>query len=354
MEDSILCPKCGFLSRSGVLCDACGFYCSEKVQMAPIEPTINLFNIEPYIIDTGKFDNLLHGSVVRQFEQEFCQYVGAKYACSTSSATAAIFLSLHANTQAGDVLEIPSVLPPVVANAIHHAELEFCFVDNVDWVGWSYILHKNGGGSKIIDSAQRVDRNQYAQEANDDDLMIFSFYPTKPVGSCDGGIIVSNNWEKIRWLKEASMNGTSFSNSSWTRHVSFRGWKMYMNSVQAQIALNNLRKLDDKKKKLLRIRDFYNHKLGLNNISDHLYRISVPDNDAFIQKMKRKNTVCGKHYEPLHLMLAYSMNRDRSRMFHKNLANSEHVGRTTVSIPFHEKLTVNDICKTLKSVKEVA
>ena len=31
--------------------------------------------------------------------------------------------------------------------------------------------------------------------------MFFSFYPTKPVGSSDGGIIVSNDKAKIDYLK---------------------------------------------------------------------------------------------------------------------------------------------------------
>ena len=46
----------------------------------------------------------------------------------------------------------------------------------------------------------REDALRFKKEANDEDLMIFSFYPTKPVGSSDGGIIVSNDFEKIRWL----------------------------------------------------------------------------------------------------------------------------------------------------------
>jgi dTDP-4-amino-4,6-dideoxygalactose transaminase len=181
---------------------------------------------------------------------------------------------------------------------------------------------------------------------------VFSFYPTKPVGSCDGGIIVSNNEAKINWLKEASMNGTTFTGESWTREVKFRGWKMYMNSIQAQIALNNLRRLDDKKRALKKVRDFYNHKLGLENRSDHLYRIEVEDNDAFIARMKERGIICGKHYEPLHLMKPYSVNRDLKPYKHWPLPKSEHVGKTTVSLPFHEKLSTEEVCTVLQAVKE--
>jgi len=319
----------------------------------PVRKTINLFHIEPYTIDTGSFDNLLHGRVVREFEQELCRYVGAKYACSTSSATAAIQLCLNLSTEPDDFVVLPSILPPVVANAVHHADLDVNFVDEVEWVGWSYDLYTYGDGRRIIDSAQRLDRNQFANEAKDGDLMIFSFYPTKPVGSCDGGIIVSNSRDAINRLKEMTMNGTTFSGESWTREVKFRGWKMYMNSIQAQIALNNLRRLDEKKRRLAKIRDFYNAKLGLNNKSDHLYRISVKDNDAFIVQMKGRGIICGKHYEPLHKMNAYMYDRRHYPIRRAPLPLSEEVGRTTVSIPFHECLTVEDICRVLHAIKDL-
>ena len=33
--------------------------------------------------------------------------------------------------------------------------------------------------------------------------MIFSFYPTKPLGGSDGGMIVTDDYEKYKWFKEA-------------------------------------------------------------------------------------------------------------------------------------------------------
>ena len=54
---------------------------------------ISLFNIPNYVIDTSKFSHYLHGDIVKKFEQNFCDYVGAKYGCTFSSATNAIFLT---------------------------------------------------------------------------------------------------------------------------------------------------------------------------------------------------------------------------------------------------------------------
>lgn len=288
---------------------------------------IPLFNIPNYKIDTSQFNHFLHASVVEEFEKNFREYVGAKYSCTVNSATNAIFLAfLNKNI----TINTPSLIPPVVCNALLTSGNQISFTDNTKWVGDSYILH-NFGDYKIIDSAQKVDRNQFRKEANDQDLMIFSFYPTKPVGSSDGGIIVSNDEKKIKFFKEATMNGMTYSHNNWDRTIKFPGYKMYMNSIQCFIANKNLSKLDSKKEKLAQIRELYNSELGYNNTSDHLYRIDTLNNKKFIAKLKEKNIVGGIHYDALHLNKVYCTSS-------VSLPCSENEAKTKVSIPFHEQL----------------
>ena len=293
---------------------------------------INLFNIPNYNIDTLKFNHFIHGDIVEEFESNFRDYVGAKYSCTVNNATNAIFLAmLGKNT----TVNIPSMIPPVVCNAVLTSGNKINFTDDTEWVGNSYVLHKFKN-YKIIDSAQKVDLNQFKKEANDEDLMIFSFYPTKPVGSSDGGIIVSNDKEKIKWFKEATMNGMSYSHNNWDRKIKFPGFKMYMNSIQCYIANENLKLLDYKKRKLKKVRDFYNSELGYNNTSDHLYRIRVDDNKKFIKYMKEKSITCGIHYDALHENIIYN-NSSTTLVLPKSSKESKQV----VSIPFHENLNEN-------------
>lgn len=267
---------------------------------------ISLFNVQDYVVDTSTFGNHLTGHKVTEFEQKFCDYVGAKYACSVNSATSAIFL---ATLNHGIEVTVPSVIPPVVLNAVINAGNTHRFCDNVDWVGDSYILH-DFENYKIIDSAQKVQKNQYNLEANPDDLMIFSFYPTKPIGSIDGGMIVSNDEEKIEWFKEACLNGMSNSMNNWERVIKFPGWKMYMNSFQADIASRNLSRLEDKKARLLEVRETYNDAFHKKNTSEHLYRISVDNRESFISSMKEDGITCGIHYRAAHLNPTYKTSRD--------------------------------------------
>ena len=299
---------------------------------------INLFNIPQYKIDTAKFNHFLHASIVEEFENNFCNYVGAKYACSVNSATNAIFLTLL-NKEA--TINIPSMIPPVVCNAIITSGNEINFIDDTTWVGDSYVLHEFEN-YKIIDSAQKVEREQFKKEANDEDLMIFSFYPTKPIGSTDGGMVVTNDYEKIKWFKEAVMNGMSFSENNWERKIKFPGYKMYMNSIQAYIANENLKKLDSKKHNLSLIRDYYNKKLGYENTSEHLYRIEVENNKRFVNYMKSFGITCGIHYDASHENDIYT----KGQYF--DCPKSSFMAKKTVSIPYHENLTEQNMEKIVK------
>ena len=212
---------------------------------------IQLFNINNHIIDTSKYSNLLHDKIVTEFEETIAEYVGAKYAVTFNSATSAIFLLL---SRYKDItIKVPSMIPPVVLNAIITSGNRYEFYDDVDWVGDSYLLH-DFGDYKVIDSAQKLEKNQFKNECNPNDLMIFSFYPTKPVGSSDGGMIVSDDYDKIIMLKEMALNGMSYSDNNWDRKIKFAGYKMYMNSIQCDIALNNFKLYEDKLNKLSEIK----------------------------------------------------------------------------------------------------
>ena len=304
---------------------------------------IQLFNIPNYTINTDEFSHYLHGSIVEKFEQKFLDYVGAKYACSVNSATNAIFLLfLNKNTS----VNVPSLIPPVVLNALITSGNKINFTDDVNWIGDSYILH-HFEDYKIIDSAQKVERDQFKKEANDNDIMFFSFYPTKPVGSSDGGIIVSNDKDKIDYLKTLSFNGMSFAENNWDRKIIMPGYKFYLNSIQAFIADKNLDILDQKKQKLKNIRDIYNSEFGLNNTSDHLYRIEVDNNKKFIDVSKQNKIIHGIHYEAQHLNSVYKPYSTNSLC-----PNSEKISKTTVSIPFHENLSEQDLNHVIKNLKK--
>ena len=303
---------------------------------------IQLFNINTHKIDTSEFSNLLHDDVVIKFERIIAQYVGAKYACSVNSATSVIFLSL---LNKNVTIDLSSMIPPVVANAIITSGNKINFIDDVDWVGHSYILHQFDD-YKVVDSAQKLGKNQFQRECNPQDLMIFSFYPTKPLGGSDGGVIVTDDYEKYRWFKEAVLNGMTYAENNWERGISFPGYKMYMNSIQAKILMNNFVNFEKKMMVLGNLVNTYNKELGYKNSSKHLYRIEVLDNKKFLEKMNKAGIICGIHYPALHLNSIYNDGNS------KGCDKSKKVEHRTVSLPMNEKLSFYELEYVIDKVKE--
>ena len=291
---------------------------------------IRLFNINDYQINTNELGNILHGEIVEEFEQAFAEYVGAKYACFANSASSLIYLSLKGlNT----TIRIPSITPPVIPNVIVSSGNKMEFHDDIDWVGDIYELHPG-----IWDSAQMVAKNQYNKRAAGADVMIFSFYPTKPVGGCDGGMIVSDSKYVIDRYKTMVLNGTKPSKNAWDREQVMLGYKMHGNSIQARMAYENLKKLDKKNNTLDQIRLAFNESLGYNNKSRHLYRIRVKDNSKFIEEMKKVGIQCGIHYKAFHKHYLV-----KNIVKYRDMPKSDLEEKQTVSIPFHEKLSSNDV-----------
>lgn len=300
---------------------------------------IKLFNTPNYIIDTSIFSNLLHDNIVNEFEDNFAKYVGAKYACMANSASSLIYLALKRFKPS--VVSIPSIIPPVVPNMVINAGHKISFNDDVKWVGAFYKLHED-----VYDSAQQVEKNQYSNLQDNDAVMIFSFYPTKPISSCDGGMIVSNNKDKIDYFRIATMNGSEFNKNSWSRKQLFAGYKMHPNSIQAYIANENLKKLDTKNDILERIRMKYNLNFGYVNTSNHLYRLRVRDNISCIEYMQKFDIQCGLHYKCCHTIKCYSDE-------YVELPFSEREEKITISLPFHEELTNDDTDKVIHYAKNL-
>jgi len=304
---------------------------------------IQLVHINSYKIDTALFSNLLHDPIIEEVENNIAKYVGAKYCVLVSTATNAIFLCLK-SLKESVITNIPSLITTRFLNYILFSNCSYRFLDDVSWVGGSYILYKNNN-FKIIDSAQKINPNQFKEECNDNDILIFSHYPTKPIGSLSGSCIVSNDKNKIDWIRQAAYFGESFSTNSWEAKTDFKGWQMHSNSVNAWIINENFKKYPEKRAKLDYVRERYNVRfnteLKVTTNSYHLYRIRTKNNDIFVKKMYLEGIICGIHYKPAHLNPLYGKSI--------SLPNSERDGKEVVSIPFHENLTDKEIDLVIKN-----
>lgn len=306
---------------------------------------INLGNsykaLKPYF-DSG-FIGL--GDAVFMFEKELAEHAHSKYALAVNSCTSALFLSLLWEKNHGlEKVSIPSMTVPLVVSAALQAGLEIEFNDDTDWVGGMCALE----GSSVLDSAHQVDRGDYDYMSNEVKLC-YSFYPTKTIGSADGGAIVTNDKDFIEWARSASVYGRNQQakrENSWDYEIDKLGYKLNWNNLQAVIALEQLRRLDQTNQNREEIVKKYNHAFDLLNDSDYLYRINVRDRDRFLQYMLENGVECGVHFKPLHLMDPFKDIKVYNR------AQIERAYEQTVSLPLHDSLTDEDIQRIIVLVKE--
>ena len=293
------------------------------------------------------------GNLVFEFEKKLAEFTGAKYCVTTDSCTSALFLSLdyfNRITKWGmkrrtGVVGVPSMTVPLVANAIEEAGLTAVFTDDVNWVG----THYNLSGTNIWDSAHELYRDcfkQYPESA----VVCLSFYPTKPLGSADGGAILTDDREMADWFRSASTYGRNQGKKyqdSWDYETIMMGYKRHYTNLQAALCMSQLERFDETNAKRKKVRDVYNEAFGYDNTSGYLYRIWVGNRKKFIKYMKSKGIACGVHYKPMHMMEAYT---DTPVIGDKQYIEEEY--KHTVSIPFYADMTKKEILEVINAVKD--
>ena len=285
------------------------------------------------------------GNEVFEFEKRLAEYVGSKYCVATDSCTSALFLSLVGDTYR--IVNCPSMTVPLVANSIYEAGCELKFTDDIDWVGSVYRL----GGTDVWDSAHELDRNMF-KKFGKKAKVCFSFYPTKNIGSADGGAICTNDKEFADWARCAVTygrdQGQKYKNS-WEYEIVMRGWKRHYTNLQAVICDEQLKKLDKVNKRRKEIKNIFNTEFELSNKSLYLYRLQVKNRDRFVKKMDKLGIQCGVHFKPLHLMKAFG-----NVPFEGDKGKVENAYKHTVSIPFYNRLTDDEVDYIVVNVKKYA
>lgn len=287
------------------------------------------------------------GNVVFETEKKLAEYVGAKEVVLVDSCTSALFLSLKYEKQNYGLISprtkvsIPSMTVPLAANAVLESGYELEFDDRTSWVGTKYLML----GTGVIDSAHELRRDSYknlrTKEGYSERLKLcFSFYPTKTIGSADGGAIATDDVEFARWARSAATygrnQGTKYQNS-WDYDVEMIGYKRHYTNLQAAIVLEQLERLDYTNAKRQKIVQQYNDAFGLENDSDYLYRMVMPRRDEFIEYMLRQGIECGVHFKPLHKMKPF---------LNFSVQNAEEIEKAyaeTVSLPLYDLMTEEEV-----------
>ncbi len=337
------------------------------------------------------------GPRVEQLEQEFARYKGAPYAAAVSSGTAAIHLALVAlGIGAGDQVIAPAMTFCSTIHSIVHTGARPVLVDcnrstfNIDpgliekaitpRTRALLVVHMCGRCCEmdaimeiarrhelrvIEDCAHAIESSYHSQPAGlMGDAGCFSFYPTKNVATCDGGMVITRDPELQERIKVLSLHGMTA--DAWSRFVGgpsgyevvAAGFKYNMTDLAAALALPQLGMIEEHGKRRDQVWQAYNERLsGMPLVlpppaepdtrhARHLYTplLSLEETGAprekIIAALAAENIGVGIHYVPVHQQPYY---RERFGLADSDFPNATFVGERTISLPLSPAMSEQDV-----------
>lgn len=358
------------------------------------------------VMDVLSSQWLTGGNKTIEFEEKFASYVGTKYVISVNSCTAAlhlIMIGLHIGI--GDEVIVPTLTFAATANAPVFCGAKPVFADidvNTLNISPESIVEKITPKTKAIivvhlagnpcdmDAIRKIAKDyklylvedcahslgatyRHIQTGNMSNAGAFSFYPTKPMTTGEGGIVVTNDeelYKEMKLMRSHFMTKEAFERSefgNWRYDVAGLGYNYRMSEISASLGITQLDKLNwmnDKRDWIVR---YYNRELKVKGIikpyriknttsSDHLYIIRVTkefgmNRDALIKKLAERGIECSVHYTPLHLMSFYQKEYGYK---YGDYTVAENVYNEILSLPIYSKMNINQAEYVVNSIKELA
>ena len=326
------------------------------------------------VIDVIKSKCIAQGSKVDEFEIQFADYIGAKYAVAVNSGTAALHCAyLALGLKKGDevittpftfratisMIEAVGAIPvfvdikddfnideKLIEDAITKKTKAIvpvhlfglpCNIDKITEIGKKYNL-------KVIEDAAQSCGAEYngKKVGTFGDIGIFSFYPTKMITTGEGGMCVTNDIkiaEKIRMIRNHGMNKEG--------KFEMLGYNYRMTDIAASIGLNQLEDIESNIHKRQYIATTYNYFLGklVKIPRDTKNAIHVYNNYSFVVKNRD------------YVLNNLQANGIGARVYYAesfaNLSNANRIAKGIISIPIRPNLMTEESNHILYNLQEL-
>ncbi len=320
------------------------------------------------VIETLKSDYLTQGPKIKEFEEKFARYVGAKYAVAVNNATSALHLATTAlGVQPGDKVIVTPMTFAASANCVRYCggEVVFCDIDPdtylmdidrlrtlleespkgtykgviiVDFAGYPHDLEEfrklcDEYGLWLIEDACHAPgawftdsdgKRQKSGNGTFADISIFSFHPVKHIATGEGGMATTNSEELYKKLCHYRTHGITKDPSlldrndgGWYYEMQDLGFNYRLTDFQAALGISQLDRADKGLERRQEIARRYDE--AFRNIPEikipkresdiyhafHLYIIQVPDRKGLYDYLHENGVYAQVHYVPLHLMPYY-------------------------------------------------
>lgn len=319
------------------------------------------------VISTLQSDYLTQGPKIKEFEEAFASYVGARYAVAVNNATAGLHLAAQSfGVKPGDKVIVTPMTFAASANCIRYCggEVVFCDVDQdtylmdieklkallaaspkgtykgivpVDFAGYPVDLEAfravadeyglwiledacHAPGGYFIDSKGK---KQYCGNGLAE-ASVFSFHPVKHIATGEGGMVTTNRKDIYDSLCLYRTHGITKdpgcleeNHGGWYYEMQELGFNYRITDFQAALGISQLRRADAGLDRRQQIARTYNEAFApisgirtpyvAENIyhAYHLYIIQVADRLGLYNYLHENKIYAQVHYVPLHLMPYY-------------------------------------------------
>lgn len=373
--------------------------------------TINKADINE-VVSVLKSDFLTQGPVILDFEKKLAKEVGAKYAVTFNSGTAALhgaYFTLGL-TKDDEFITSPMTFS-ATANAGLYLNAKPVFVDieadtgNIDTskieteinTKTRLIVPIHFGGYPVNMKKIQQIANQYHLFVVEDachalgtkyqnskigncrysDMTVFSFHPVKHITTGEGGAVATNNLKYYKKLLMFRTHGITKKNylyepdGDWYYEMQILGYNYRMTDIQAALGISQLKRLPAFIKRRREIANIYNQEFAKNPFFDlpveekgvfsayHLYPIRLKDGykknkKKIFSELRENGLGVQVHYIPVYRLPYY-----QNLGFRKGLCpNAEDFYQREISIPIYPsmsnknvKLVINIIFKVFNKIK---
>lgn len=342
------------------------------------------------------------GPKCREFEEQFAQYLGVKYALLTTSCTAALHLAfMSLGLEEGEAI-IPdyTFTSTGLAPILNGMKIRLCDVEyetaNIDLKLIEKCINKNTKaivpvdyaghpcrideinkiadrhGLKVIHDTAQSCGSRYKGELVGRQALVscFSFHATKNLITGEGGCLVTNDTkiaDKAYIMREKGTNKRSMVVSG--QNIGYFEYQSIGNSyVQSNIlgalAWSQLKKLDQMNDKRREHARYLNNGLkGIKGIEVPfvskdvetnwgIYAIRVLNGKLLEVRdaLRLEGIECNTHYHPLHINSYY---KNMLNCRDEDFPNANRVYATLLRLPMYPQLVKDDLDDMIEAVKKV-
>lgn len=360
------------------------------------------------VVEVLRSDWLTTGPTVERFENAVAETVSAEHAVSFSNGTAALHAAIAtADLQPDDEVIVPVITFVATANAAVYCGATPIFADidpntllidpqdvvrkitsrtraiiamdyagqTCDYAQLKQIADQNGL-KLLADSCHSIGATSFGRHVPEwVDAACYSFHPVKPMTTCEGGMVATNDLDMATALRnfrnhgitsdhhQRAISGTCFYD------MQSLGFNYRLSDVHSALGLTQLQKLPEWTRQRAELASTYREKLRQLEFAQpldvvpgaghahHLFVIRWHEEQAgicrddVIDALRHAGIRANVHYRPVYQHTYYQQRSRRMRMV--RCPNAEAVYPQLISLPIFPAMSNGDVTRVVNELQSI-